>query len=461
MRLKVTSVEIKDVLGAKEFAIEPGTVTVLSGENATGKSTALEALKTAIGGGSLAKMQRISDPGNLFDEDPNAEVVLVLDGEDGEHYLVEKGPKSVRVRQRVGDTAGLEDVPKPQRWLSGLHDGRLSNPIEFIRAAEKDRVLLLLEALPVKFDQNDRFALWDRMGLYLGDFPAIPDGLHPVTELAMVRENVFRERTGVNRDAKGKSESAEQTRRATPAVLPEGHEEEIKELAEQVRVAENDITRKISEAKSEYREGEKELKSTHLQWAAEKRAQLEADITESKAIVDERVTVLESQKDTALEDLLDEQQEIETGRSRLSVLREQAKTAIKARTLKEQADRFETEAEELKEKSAALTEAIKTLDRVRRELLDDCPIQGLEVDGKTITIDGVPFDQTNTAEQIKIAVKVACLRAQDNPMPIVFVDGAEALDSKHFSALCDALEEEGVQAFIGRVDDKPFSVSTR
>ncbi len=118
-------------------------------------------------------------------------------------------------------------MPQPQRWLSGLHDGQLSNPIEFLKAPEKKRVLLLLEALPVDYDRE---ALWTRMRLLPMDFAAVPDGLHPVVEIAMIRENVFRERTGVNRDEKAKSESAEQTRRATPAVIPDDHEQEIEEL---------------------------------------------------------------------------------------------------------------------------------------------------------------------------------------------------------------------------------------
>ena len=38
---------------------------------------------------------------------------------------------------------------------------------------------------------------------------------------ALLRDAVFRTRTGVNRDAKGKTAAAEQTRRNAPATIPE------------------------------------------------------------------------------------------------------------------------------------------------------------------------------------------------------------------------------------------------
>src|SRR5688572_27167578 len=73
--LRVVAVTVKDVLGAREFAMQPGKVTTLRGKNGSGKSTALAAVQAALGGGNLAKMARVGAPG----EKVEPEVVLVIE----------------------------------------------------------------------------------------------------------------------------------------------------------------------------------------------------------------------------------------------------------------------------------------------------------------------------------------------------------------------------------------------
>ena len=167
---------------------------------------------------------------------------------------------------------------------------------------------------------------------------------------------------------------------------------------------------------------------------------------------------LDDAKDTAMEALFEEQRIIETQKRELAELRNQQENNIRFQTLKEQADKFEFEANELQAKSTQLTNAIESLDAFRRGLLDNLPIEGLEIDDKIIKLNGVPFDQINTAEKIKLAVKVACLRAKEQPLPILFIDGSEALDTKNFGIFCEQLKQEDVWPFIGRVSDKPFEV---
>jgi hypothetical protein len=123
----------------------------------------------------------------------------------------------------------------------------MANPIDFLNAPDKERVLLLLAALPIELDS---FSLWNSMGIERTDIGPIPDGLHPLQELTLIREAVFRERTGVNRDAKQKADSAEQTRRAAPAAPPEEIDQEILQLAEEVSVHEVELSAAIATARA-------------------------------------------------------------------------------------------------------------------------------------------------------------------------------------------------------------------
>jgi energy-coupling factor transporter ATP-binding protein EcfA2 len=494
--LRVVSVEIKDVLGAREFAMRPGKVTVLRGRNGSGKSTALQACQAALAGGSLARLARVDASG----EETEPEVVLVLEGNGGATYRVERTGKDVRVRARVGDTAGFEDVPRPQAWLSGLFDGGCANPVKFLTAPDKDRALMLLEALPLKLDREELLA---EMGVDASELPPVPANAHPLEALALIRDAVFRQRTGVNRDAKGKQAAAEQTRRNAPAVAPEdvsakvaALEADVTRLSGAVARAEADASAREREAVAaaeasfelaqqrvagEFKAAAAKLRADFERQAARIREEAERQVGELKKATDEQIAGLKSTgedeldaaqdaadeakrkahdaRESARVDVNERSKAVSLAREQLATLRAQAEASAKARALHDQAAQFDLEAQQLELESTRLTKAIDALDRFRRKLADNLPIPGLEIEDKTIRVNGVPFDQLNTTQRVVIAVKVAMLRAKGQRLPVVFVDGAEALDSENFNALVAALKAEGVvQAFLGRVTDEDFQV---
>lgn len=496
--LRVVSIQIKDVLGAREFALEPGKITQLRGKNGSGKSTALQAVQAALAGGNLAKLARVDASGQAVEP----EVVLVIEGEGTEAYRVERRGDKIRVRQRVGDTAAFEDVGKPQTWLRSLYDPQGANPVTFLTAPDKDRALLLLEALPLKFDRG---ALLAAMGLTPADeLPPIPEGLHPLEECEWIRKAVFGKRTGVNRDEKSAAQAADQLRRNSPAVLPEDHAQAIADLeartsalAQQLGTAEEAAAAAQREAlaaaqathdqdeqgiTAAFKETAREKRSTFAAWEAHVRAVLEQQIAAEKAKVEQEVTTLReadelrlaqldadlqaahqkaaAARSTAESGLAALRTALTTNREQLAALREQARQGEKARALAEQAKEFDAQAERLKAESDRLTAAIESLDVFRRRMAEDLPIPGLTIEDRTIRVNGVPFDQLNTGQKVEIAVKVATLRAKGSRLPVVFVDGAEALDTEHFETLVARLAEEKVQAFVARVEDTDLRVVT-
>ncbi len=500
MVLQVTQIRVRDVLGVREFAMAPGKVTLIKGKNGSGKSTRLAAIQAALkGGASLAKLARVGGAG----EDVKPETVLILEG-NGEAYEVKRDAAKVQVRKRVGDSAAFADVARPQEFLASLLDGQAANPVAFLMAPEKERLVLLLEALDLKLDRA-------RLREILGDDAELvrpqPRGLAALEELALARKDVYDARTGVNRDEKGKRASAEQCRRDAPAKIPDAPTEqdeaklraEVDALATSIarREAEIAATEKAAiaaaEAKADIEEGrikgalkatKLQLRAAHESKAAELRAEVERQIAEMAARVEAEIAEESAQAQAALDaigeacdraieegrtaanvaraGLVKEGERLNAGRAALGSVAQAREHAATARALHAQIERFERDADELKARSQRLSDVIEGLERYRAQLAAELPIPGLEIVDGQIRVGGVPYDQLNTAQRVLIAVKVALLRAAGRPLPLVFVDGAEALDEENFEALCRELEAAEAQAFVARVtEDEELVTETR
>jgi len=70
-KMRITGIEIENILGIKELEFNPGQVTEISGKNGSGKTSILEAIKGALKGGHDATLLKAGET--------QGGVVLVLD----------------------------------------------------------------------------------------------------------------------------------------------------------------------------------------------------------------------------------------------------------------------------------------------------------------------------------------------------------------------------------------------
>jgi DNA repair exonuclease SbcCD ATPase subunit len=462
--MKILHATIRNVLGITELEMNPGNVTVIKGRNGRGKSSAMKSIQSAIGGGaSLAELKNIHS-----DEKP--EIVLHLESEEGTEYIVKKTAKSTSVKKQVGESSAFEDVKPPQRFLDTLYDGRLYNPMVFLTANEKDRVDLMLDAIDLPFDME---ALVESMGLDAEDVPPVGDGVHPLAAIAFIRGVVFEKRKGVNRDERQKRASSDQLLREVPRKTDdvEGLEEKEAQLegmvaakAESLAKANAAYSKERSEAvveadteinghRSEFKLIEEKIRREAEEKIAAAKSEMQDKIDARSAALSEKLSQLEGTNAATIKAIDESAADIDRIREEVGVLRERGEQLEKYKTLKTQARIFESDADDLKELSQRLSRALDVIDEYKAQMCSELPIEGLEINGKEVLVNGIPWDQLNTAQQIEIAVKIAVLRSRDQKLKIVMVDGAEALDDESFGYLREHLEKEGVQAFVGMVSN--------
>lgn len=454
--LAVLGFEAKNVLGIKHLAIQPGRVTVIRGRNGAGKTSAIEAMRAAIGGGNLANLARVE---NGVAQDP--EIVLLL-GEPGqpERLRVTKTAKGIKVKERVENSAAFQDVRSPQAFIDALSDGRSSNPVAFLTARDRELVSLVLEAIPLRMDR----AAFDEI---VGDAAPLIAGrsslqaLHPLEEIGATAEAIFNARTGVNRDAKNAAAAADRLRRSTPALIL-GAETRQQRDALTFRAAElrdvlaGDRARISADMASDIRAAEAEREAAKERAGAVYRAAMAAaDQAFEKAKADATNTAADERANLA-----EEQSELDALEAKVAELGRAIEQAARDQALADEAAKEERRAAAYQAQADKLTATLSALEAFRATLAENLPIRGLEIRDGGIYLDGVPHHQANTARRVEMAVDVALARSAGTRLRLILVDGMEALDSETFEALADRLQAiPDAQIILGRVADRPLDIT--
>jgi len=410
--MKVARIEIKNILGIQDLQFEPGRVTEITGKNGTGKTSALEAIKAALKGGNQAELLR-----NGAEE---GEIVLVLDS-------------GIRIQKTI--TADGTDVKmthpehgkvsSPAKMIAGLADALSVNPVEFLTADPKERVNVLLAAMPLKISAAT-------ISVLSGGDTFLQDGAdpedHALEVLETLHKNAFARRQDINRAAKEKRSTVEQ--------LGTGLKRPAKPV-EQLR-ADVDSVFKAGDEKG------KEIHAIELAANTAMNAEIEA--------IKERYR-------QGTPEVIKAGAELQVFRDTYRQLKDELETAVKSATAFDAVDRMSKEATDLEAKAVKMTDMLDRIQEHKSAILKDLPIPGLEIRGKQIFVDGADFEHVNKAKRVEIAVKIAQIRAKQ--LGLVCVDEIESLDSETFAALEAELEKSGLQLITTRVSDSAFEVVTK
>ncbi len=395
----IVRLETKNVKRVKAVQIKPdGNLVVLGGNNLQGKTSVLDSIAYALGGG-----RAICDK-------------PLREGEKKGHVIVETEDLVVR-RSFTNKGGGSLKVT--------LQDGRELKPPQTVL----DKLCGTLTFDPLKFMRQDRTAQAKTLRELLG---------LDLSELDQQHKNHYDERALKNRELKSKKARLDGCVEHTDV----GYEElSITELMEEGSKAiehNNEIARK---------EDELESKRTMRAQCMERIEKLEAELKKENEMLDQIVTT-----GTRLRSEVDGAERVDTKAidnkiKHLKELNEKVRENQELKRLEEEVTQCTDEVDKQQEQMEAVVQR-------KNQLIGECkmPVDGLSfnMDGE-VTLNNLPLDQSSGAEGLHTSVALGM--AQKPKVKIMLVRDASLLDEESMKQLATIADEEGMQFWVERVGD--------
>lgn len=425
----IGKITISNIIGIKGIEVDVGGKSlVVSGGNAAGKTSFVEAIRNlAKGGGSMAQIIR---QGERVGQ-------TVIEFEDG--IRVEKTGTPDTAQIVVSDDTGT--LSKPSARVKKFFN-EMSNPVKFLLDNGKDRIKTLLDALGLVADH-------DKIREISGINPESNDAL---TAIEAARKMLFDNRTGSNRLQKEAGVRINTVQAEINAATAQLEDTDTEAASQAIVAIEQSLDEAIATIKNENASSvstlEKRVKSKE-----EEIANAERLLAKYKAELKAKKDSLQGLIDTAT---LEAKRELEPHQQVISKAESQ-KLAI---TLIDQ-KRVQLQQEQAAQSSAAeesqdYTDKILALDNYKAELLANSGLDGISIGDNDICVNGFPWATLNDAERIRTAAKVAMLNPGE--CPLVILDKCEMLEPSNFQLLLDEIEGAGFQAIVTRVTSGPLDV---
>lgn len=433
--MKLSYIKIRNILGIEELEIEPGKINIISGQNATGKTSVFEAIKTALQGGNDATLIKNSSE--------EGEIVLLFDN----NYQVKRSifpGKTAKVKYTDGN--GI-NIPSPQSELNLLFDKIAVNPVEFMHQKGKERTETLLSALNIKVPVEDIKSKLNGSAEKV-KFQETLDGLPLIDNII---EQIFTERTVVNRLLKNTQSYAVEL----SETLSKMDKTDVTEL-------EKDYN-KLNEQKQNIRERAHQDEMVELKKYNTAIQEQEAEMNEAIAFLKQQFSEskdkLNRERETTVAKIHEEETKaVEKILVEITELKTKIDNAQIVKSTKDNLEKAQKQLREYQSKSESMTNELDTLKEMKTSITDELPIKGLSIKEGEIYVDEIPYERLNTAKKLEIALEVAKLRA--GKLKLICVDGLEVFDSttlQTFKELASKTEHQYIMTKV--TDDRELTIT--
>ncbi len=393
----VTQIEIRSFMGISEatLSVDDG-VTVISGQNGAGKTSAVLALLWAIAG----RAGSVDQPVRIGDDEATVRVFAAGEYEYEITRSQKAGGKSSLTVRRDG-----APVARPQEVLDALIGTLAFDPLAFAGMNAKDQVRTLLTAFDADIDL-------DKL-----------DREH--ADLEAARRDVGRDRD----KAKGHAASID-----VPAGTPD-EPIDIGALLKELETAEA-----ANRAVDTLERGRADA-AVAVDQARNNCARLERELREARSAVEAATAIYAEQRERT-----DAAVRVDTGplRDRLACaesLNESVRDSASKREAEQTAARFDADWRRydklIKQNRQARSDAVAAI---------GVPIDGFDLGANGVTVDGVPSSQWSTAQAIRIGAAIFGAGARD--MKVMWVKDGSLCDAASRAEIARIARDTNTQVFI-------------
>lgn len=390
--LKLTAENIKKL---KVVEIAPhGNVVQVTGKNGSGKSSTLDAIWWALAGGDAIQGKPIRDG------QETARIRLDLGDLIVERKFNEKGTTLI-VQNAEGAKYG-----SPQKMLDALVGSLSFDPLEFSRMKAKDQFDLLRQFVAsVDFDAIDAANKAD-----------------------------YDKRAQVNRDVKQYLAAANAIE--VPAGMDDAQPIDESALVEKLKNAAD------TNADINARKQRRERAADRVTEISSRILTLQSEIDALKKEREELDNAIKTAEPLpALVDTAEVQKQIEDARAHNAAV---SKIARKRELLKS--------SEEKEAESAAITKRMeeRTASAKAAIAAADLPLPGLGLGDGIVTLNGIPFDQISSAEQLRASVAIAM--ASNPKLRVLRIKDGSLLDDDGLEIIRQVAADRDFQVWMECVD---------
>lgn len=464
--MKISKITIKQLFGIKEWQ-ENGKNIELVGDNGTGKTSVIDAIRYALTNSSDREF-------------------IVKNGEtEGEIYIETDNGLSIdrKARTAMTDYKSVKQngnvIPSPESFLKTIFTPLQLSPMEFISMDKKTQNATILDM--IQYDWNlDTIKEW---------FGEIPRDVNYEQNILAVLNDIqaengyyFMHRQDVNRDIRAKKAVIADIGSSLPIDYDgeRWEKENLSDLYTEIeKIRKNNETiekakrlRDSHDGKIRSFQADKEIKIAALDTEM---AQQEKNIESELAQLEERIKALKEKKD-GLAGVKADKVKVIQSEYEASVSKYEAEQASYAEyadmettpidDLMAKANETEKmkghinewrrmlniqkEVDELQSESNSLTEKIELARTLPGTILEtaEIPIEGLTVKDGIPLINGLPVSNLSEGEKLDLCIDVAI----QNPagLQIILIDGTEKLSEENRTRLYEKCKKKGLQFIATR-----------
>lgn len=467
--MKVSKIIIKNLFGITEQELDSRSVELI-GENGTGKTSVIDAIKYALT--------------NKSDRD-----YIVRNGEtEGEIIIETDTGLSINRKSRTTQTdyksvkQNGNIVPGPEAFLRDIITPLQLQPMEFMRMGKKEQNATILNMIDFPWNM-------ETIRGWFGEIPA--DVNYEQNILAVLNDiqaengTYFRSRQDVNRDIKSKKSVVNDIKAALPQDYDGSQWEnvnvgELYTQIEKIRKS-NEQIEKAKRLKDGYENKLRAIEADRdiaLSALNSEMAAKERNIETQLATLKEQINSIEKEK-AGLSSVRADREKVIQSEYRESIAKHEStvmsyseyvdmepqpvdallKKAEETEKMKSHINEWrrmlslQEDIKQLTEKSTSYTEKIEKARNLPGEILEKAtiPIEGLSVKDGIPLINGLPVSNLSEGEKLMLCIDVA---AQNHGgLQIILIDGVEKLSEENRKKLYARCREKNLQFIATRTDD--------